>query len=594
MNTFAKWITSIQSKLSGPFVTIFLLLLVAAALESGLRANRQDQHQPTDLPKSHKDKIILVSLGDSVSAGYPPILEHILNSPNQTKFIVQNQYKTVFKSGTLQRAIEALTLDNKPSVILLMLGQFGSMGLRPQNSPTVNSARPATENSIISKIVALKLLDWAAYIERGKHFLVYRNKEAAQKKIDQLYLDLSNGLYLTEYSLSEIETTESILHALQVSLPDDPKVLVSKYYLSLISQDEDEAQTQLNLIKSSHWNGSSTEELDAFFQLEFGASPLTGFNILSKLLTAGQISPLGCLVFHARKFDSGQIADSDKVIDACHILHPNHSFILFKLFESKRINGELDTALRLAALLEKSDWPSEKISRVLLKQYYYLAVEISKSERPQAHDLANEVMRKALNHSIQLILLERLDEPTIRTFFWAQRFLTSRGVTFKIEPAVAEKVEKHSQMGAYAAIFRKLRGQEDAQKKQAFADRIFMQEDLVSDESPRPLDLPAGLLKALEAQCNSQVTLVLMQPPNQSPDHLLRATDSLKCRKFVDTRETLRIPVREQKYSMSKLFQEDGLHLTELGNELIARKICTLLRDELSGAFAAADCQRPL
>lgn len=591
MTSFKEWTHSAWFKPRGRSITILLLLALVTALEFGLRLNHQSQFQTIGLEKPAQDKMVIVSLGDSVSAGYPSILESILNPPGRTKFVVQNQYKTVFKRGTLQRTIESLTVDSKPDVVLLMLGQFGSQGLQSHGLP---KSLNWTEDSIVSKVIGIKLFSWVNHMKKIAHWFTFLDTDVARKQLNLLHSDLSRGLYLTEFSQSKIETTKTLLEALESSFSKDLTFLTSKYYLSLISQEKDNARDRLNTIRSIWGDNPPTKELDAFFQLEFNSSATSGFSILSDLLKSGHISALGCLVFHSRKLDAGQIGDGIKALEVCRNLHPTDGWILFKLLEARRLNGQAAEALLLASTLESFDWPEERISRLLLKQYYYLALEISKDNRPHSYELANETMRKALNHSEKLIRADKADESAIHTFFWSQRFLTGRGNTSLVDSSVVAKVEELSQFGAYAAIFEKTQGNETARAKQEFANKTFTQGELISDESEQTLDLPFGLLKALNSLCDSGVTVALMQYPNQSLKPLQRATRSLGCVRFIDSRETLRESVRQNSHSLNELFQDDGLHLTELGNQLLARRVCTFLHDDVSGPFASIDCQRPL
>lgn len=524
---------------------VLFVVVMFLTVEVSLRYNVK--LAPPPIVRSTGD-LSIVFLGDSVSSIFPGRLDLLLRSQN-VKANLQNRYGPGHTQVELAAEVGIAMSKLSPTVLVLMLGR--SSGLFSE-SP---------ELSILEKQNYSLLL--RASIQSVKKYLQpiwnsISSEFGKQRDINKLlYFEMSN-----ERVLFELEKKLSANHLSFESLE-------ALFYIKLKQGSFGVASRLADLI-----SGKDGDRSEAEFAMSMEKQFRQKVKILKDLPQVKKVTNRGCL------YILGQVGVADnnlkleeQILNRCLTAYPNSELLLFHglAYFARTKNPEkyasmaAQVGLAYSRASEADKMKFDLLFRSMCRQYLIFDDKLSalKSCASRILDFQPSIADFAAFLKIYRDMKDPLPE------------------IVQLKEKVAKKMPMSSKYSPWSIM------KSDTSDSE-IAGSWYLE---LTEGAPieNKLRIYPPLVDSIKAVCKTDTIVLVLQYPSQPLAPLRAGLGEIPCVRYLDTAAGLRIYIQNSKKSVLDLFESDLLHLTEVGNDLIAQQICQELR--LSGAFQNVDRQ---
>jgi hypothetical protein len=524
---------------------VLFVVVMFLTVEVSLRYNVK--LAPPPIVRSTGD-LSIVFLGDSVSSIFPGRLDLLLRSQN-VKANLQNRYGPGHTQVELADEVGIAMSKLSPTVLVLMLGR--SSGLFSE-SP---------ELSILEKQNYSLLL--RASIQSVKKYLQpiwnsISSEFGKQRDINKLlYFEMSN-----ERVLFELEKKLSANHLSFESLE-------ALFYIKLKQGSFGVASRLADLI-----SGKDGDRSEAEFAMSMEKQFRQKVKILKDLPQVKKVTNRGCL------YILGQVGLADnnlkleeQILNRCLTAYPNSELLLFHALAyfartknpEKYASMAAQVGLAYSRASEADKMKFDLLFRSMCRQYLIFDDKLSalKSCASRILDFPPSIA----DFAAFLKIYRDMKDPSPEIV--------------QLKEKVAKKMPMSSKYSPWSIT------KSDTSDSE-IAGSWYLE---LTEGAPieNKLRIYPPLVDSIKAVCKTDTIVLVLQYPSQPLAPLREGLGEIPCVRYLDTAAGLRTYIQNSKKSVLDLFESDLLHLTEVGNDLIAQQICQEL--SLSGAFRNVDRQ---
>lgn len=565
----------------GPSLKVVGLFFgIALASELGLRFNSGTRDRKPFHP-TNNEQITLAAFGDSIIARFPTLLADKLNSKSKTKghdrrppVTVVNTFKPSAKSDEYPSALKQTLTTHKPDILLITL---------PGNEYTVRSYDQSFPQSLVrsrSLLVRALYLLVSPKIQKLIDFI--HPKTISQDRIASLSKELiyraccgQLGVETADHLLAEIEYASDLQK-------QSFEFLSAQYALALLKGDSaglDRALSSIRIFFSLRPASAraagipSIEELEAFAWLKLD-NTAPAIDRLQKRLSEKSISELGCLSL-IRGVWRAEAEVEGLTIKACNRLFDRSDRIAYHQIDYYIRHNRHQQIAAFAKLLPFRI-PTDRNARAaihgVLGQYLYQEKKIS----------------DAKFHLEKAILLNNRNNIPYHWYSAVLNELQKQQHPLTIPKNVADQLLQRED-------FRNLKFVTSLPLPlppnfENLSVIFLPPESSTISSFTRRIDYPVEYFTIFDSICTAGVTTIVLNLPLQRIEPIQESLQRVRCLHYVDTRNALKVASEKRGLSNDQLMQEDGFHLSLLGDQIVAEAICNKLKVISPMTFGDIDC----
>jgi len=544
------------------FITIFFLALAELGfhLNTSLNSNSEIEKFKSDNIKSNEYTMLI--LGDSVSSGYPKILESMLTNKFQKKVNVYSFAQPYARNIDLVNSLNRGVHDKTPDLVVLMVGaEINSF------FETLDKGPPMISKFFIGRFILkytedLKLKWWQL-----------SKKEEFKKLIgsDEVYYDLliqdrNYNYYLSNEQLLQLQ--ERLLNSDgSRELKNEINFLINNYINNVTL-----AESYLKEVKSNNKlkllgylkerKGEYLEAQKIFTQLYHEQSlfclDLARVNVLMKSFAQASI------VLEQCKNKLTNLDDKVKVLNAMAQVEmgAGHNHLAKK---------HIEDALSYLKILNKKNWETS---------FVYSNLLLLESKNDSSLDYLIEALEENPNN---LNILKIFFDATLYRTQNKEKFIgilnkvatrsihqdeIIKFINFYLSPLIDDENESINVRSKFLKSL--LVGDHQSVNNAFLAIEGDYHTKLNTAEVQRVKNFYSNVKKL-------NTKLILMQIPNQRIEVLRNELGDAKDVVYLDTYSYFKKLIIEKKYNTTDLFLNDGKHLTKKGDEEISRLLISEL-----------------
>lgn len=557
--------------------SVSLALGIFIAIEVGLRLNESLQGKSTTGPLSVASDFTVVSFGDSISAGFPSILESKLNqTPSVPRSRVINLYQTAPIKGSLQNTVLSAIPKHRPNVALIMLGA-GDFGTKPSSVDLLPQSIWA-KNSLLVRVIFVKLYPLLKKIDDWRQTASSRELnpslkfELSRDGLNKLVDDLLNKTCCVESGFQQIADRQRNLQQFDSIDVDLNQRRLADFLIQLLSHQFDQAEKTLVALKETAQPLSiPPADLEAALRIEQGDAD-GALAEQRRRLEQIALSEFGC----STAINTASVRNDSEneffFVQKCAKDHPNSNRMKFHSIDLQTRRKNREGVMSFIKTLPDIDESSQP--RIVARIYYIIA-----SYFYHRHELT--VAKKYFEKSLEL------DPKYQRSVDYYLTAITSLRKDGQKAP-IPEKLLSILVPNSRYRLFESQNGLPVSSPAPLESNSVNLKASTAKD---RVADFPISYISMLNQLCRNGVETFVLNYPLQPLGPVQRGLSSVPCLRFVDLQRSIQIAMTEQGYRNTDLFQTDGLHLTAKGDDVVATSICEAIAETFSPAFSKAGCR---